>query len=386
MAPSTASTSSRRHAVTPPLRWDLFCSVVDNLGDIGVSWRLARQLAAEHSADVRLWVDDLATFRRLAPSLDAHAMTQRLGDIEVRAWTKPFQMAEPADVVVETFGCELPAEYVEAMAKRVRQPAWINLEYLSAESWVAGCHGLPSPHPRLPLVKYYFFPGFTAQTGGVLIEHGLPLRRQVFQDNTIPAFLDGLGVRTEPGEILVSLFCYQQAPVDALLEAFAAGGRRVRVISFEGTPGARALEALGVDGHRGRGALAGEILPFLTQDDYDKVLWACDWNFVRGEDSFVRAQLAARPLAWQAYPQAGDAHRIKLEAFLGCYDVSPATSFDAFWLAWNGFTPAQSLAVAWAGCMENRERLEIAARQWPLRLEATGNLAGNLAQFCAERV
>ena len=369
------------------MRWDLFCSVVDNLGDIGVSWRLARQLAAEHSADVRLWVDDLATFRRFAPSLDAHATAQRLGDIEVRAWTKPFQMAEPADVVVETFGCELPAEYVEAMAKRVRQPAWINLEYLSAESWVAGCHGLPSPHPRLPLVKYYFFPGFAAQTGGVLIERGLAQRREEFQqDGVAEKFLAGLRIRTEPGEMLVSLFCYPQAPVDALLEAFAAGGQRVKVISFEGTPGARALEALGGDGNRRRGALSGEILPFLAQDDYDKVLWACDWNFVRGEDSFVRAQLAARPLVWQAYPQSGDAHRIKLEAFLGRYDGSAVPSFDAFWLAWNGFTPAPSLADAWDGCMENRERLEIAARQWPSHLEKQGDLAGNLAQFCVERV
>ena len=26
--------------------WDIFCSVVDNFGDIGVTWRLARQLVA----------------------------------------------------------------------------------------------------------------------------------------------------------------------------------------------------------------------------------------------------------------------------------------------------------------------------------------------------
>ena len=212
------------------MRWDLFCSVVDNLGDIGVCWRLARQLAAEHAADVCLWVDDLATFRRLAPALDVDANVQRLGDIEVRAWKTPFPLVEPADIVVETFGCERPAAYVEAMSKRPRAPVWINLEYLSAESWVDGCHGLPSPHPRLPLVKYFFFPGFTARTGGVLIERGLSRRRQAFQRDaaTMRRFLDGLGVQGgTQGEILLSLFCYPHAPLMPLLEAWAAGGQPI---------------------------------------------------------------------------------------------------------------------------------------------------------------
>jgi uncharacterized repeat protein (TIGR03837 family) len=374
------------------MRWDIFCSVVDNLGDIGVCWRLARQLAAEHAADVRLWVNDLATFRQLAPALDVDALVQRLGAIEVRAWKTPFPPAEPADIVVETFGCELPAAYVEAMAKRARAPVWINLEYLSAESWVGGCHGLPSPHPRLPLVKYFFFPGFTGDTGGVLIERGLIRRRRAFQRNTagMRQFLVGLGVRSEtPGEMLVSLFCYAHAPLMALLEACAAGTRPIRLISFERTPGARALAALGLGGGLRQGSLAGEILPFLSHDDFDRVLWACNWNFVRGEDSFVRAQLAARPLVWQAYPQSGNAHGIKLQAFLDRYSSSAGPrqpSLDALWQSWNGLAPAQGLAVAWAECMADRERLETAAGRWPAHLEALGELAGNLAQFCAEQV
>ena len=371
------------------MRWDLFCSVVDNLGDIGVSWRLARQLAAEHAADVRLWVDDLAAFRTLAPTLDAAADAQRLGDIEVRAWKTPFALVEPADIVVETFGCEVPAAYVEAMARRPRAPVWINLEYLSAERWVDGCHGLPSPHPRWPLVKYYFFPGFTPRTGGVLIEHGLTRRRRTFQqDGSAAKFLDGLGVRSEAGEVLVSLFCYAQAPMEALLETIAAGNRPTRVISFAGTPGARALDVFGVADGRRRGGLAGANLPFLSQDDYDRVLWACDWNFVRGEDSFVRAQLAARPLVWQAYPQSGDAHGIKLQAFLSrnCdAEDSSQSSIGALWQAWNGLAPAQGLGVAWTACLAAHGTLQAAAQAWPASLEGIGGLAGTLAQFCTER-
>ncbi|HYN26742.1 MAG TPA: elongation factor P maturation arginine rhamnosyltransferase EarP, partial [Burkholderiales bacterium] len=220
------------------MRWDLFCNVVDNFGDIGVSWRLARQLAGEHGAVVRLWVDDLATFRRLAPGLDPGANVQSLDGIEVRRWVTAFPAVEPADVVVETFGCELPAWYVEAMAACARPPVWINLEYLSAEPWVAGCHGLPSPHPRLPLTKFFFFPGFAAGTGGVLIDKALDRGRLAFQSDAdgVAQFLASLGVPPRAqGEQLVSLFCYPQAPVAALLDAWAAGGRPVRALAFAGT-------------------------------------------------------------------------------------------------------------------------------------------------------
>ncbi len=379
------------------MRWDIFCSVVDNLGDIGVCWRLARQLAAQHAGDVRVWVDDLASFRQLAPMLDAGAAVQRLGEIEVRAWKTPFEPIEPADIVVETFGCELPDAYVGAMAGRARAPVWINLEYLSAETWVDGCHGLPSPHPRWPLVRYFFFPGFSARTGGVPIERGLARHRQAFQQDqaAMRQFLESRGVRAPAqGEILLSLFCYPQAPLKSLLEACAAGPRPVRVISFDGTPGAQALRAFDLDAGRRQGALAGDILPFLTQDDYDRVLWACDWNAVRGEDSFVRAQLAARPLLWQAYPQKGDAHAIKVQAFLDRYrlfgDAGASTDLrevlDPLWKSWNSLAPARNLPQAWAACQGQHQQLERLARQWPAHLEALGDLATNLAQFCAERV
>ena len=160
---------------------DIFCTVVDNYGDIGVSWRLARQLAHEHGLVVRLWVDDLGSFARLCPEVDVALAQQMCGGIEVRHWTDSFPQAEPARLVIEAFACGLPQRYVAAMAAQAHQPVWVNLEHLSAEEWVAGCHGLPSPHPTLPLVKYFFFPGFTPDTGGLLLEGELMARRDGFQ-------------------------------------------------------------------------------------------------------------------------------------------------------------------------------------------------------------
>ena len=123
--------------------WDIFCTVVDNFGDIGVSFRLARQLAAEHEVAVRLWVDDLASLQQLCPELDPEQEVQFQHGVEVRHWAQNFPDVLPGDVVIEAFACDLPENYLAAMAARTVKPIWINLEYLSAETWVQGCHGLP---------------------------------------------------------------------------------------------------------------------------------------------------------------------------------------------------------------------------------------------------
>lgn len=177
--------------------WDLFCRVVDNYGDIGVCWRLARQLVQEHGHTVRLWVDDLRAFERLCPAVDTAAAAQRVSGVDIRRWSDDAGVAAllaedahaaPHDVVVEAFACDIPEPMLQRMADAARQgraPIWINLEYLSAEDWVATHHAMQSPHPRLPLVKHFFFPGMARGTGGVLREacwarsgrHSKPARR-----------------------------------------------------------------------------------------------------------------------------------------------------------------------------------------------------------------
>jgi uncharacterized repeat protein (TIGR03837 family) len=88
-----------------------------------------------------------------------------------------------------------------------------------------------------------------------------------------------------------------------------------------------------------RDALTVQVLPFVRQDQYDPLLWSCDFNAVRGEDSFVRAQWAGRPLLWHIYQQEEDVHLDKLEAFLALYvkDLSePAReAISGLWRAWN---------------------------------------------------
>src|SRR5205085_11787329 len=193
-----------------------------------------------------------------------------------------------------------------------RRPVGVNVEPRSAEPFVARSHGSPSPRFTAagePLPSWFFYPGFEATTGGLLREPALLEQRRAFGDGR--AWLARLGIERHAGERCVSLFCYADAPVDALLDALAAAPTLLLL-----TPGAaaeRAAAALGADGRRG--ALRAVAVPPLTQPDFDRLLWSCDLNLVRGEDSLVRALWAGAPFVWQAYVQKDGAHRAKVEAF-----------------------------------------------------------------------
>ena len=375
-----------------PSRWDIFCKVVDNFGDVGVSWRLARILAAEHGIDVTLWLDPRDALGRLEPGLGGDDGVQHARGVTVRRWTDPLP-DDDACVVIEAFGCGLPEGYLHAMAARASPPRWFILEYLSAEPWVDGAHGLASPHPRLPLSRRFWFPGFTATCGGLLRERGLFGARDAFR-RAAPAqasLWTSLGAPVPAAsETRVSLFCYPDAPVPALLDAWAGGDRAVvcvvpqgvAVQALERWSGRAAPHAGGAPLTRGR--LAVHAVPFVAQDDYDRLLWACDLNFVRGEDSFVRAQWAARPFVWQPYPQSDAAHLAKLDAFADRYaaglDPAPAAAVRRFWKAWNRDPAADPIGPAWLEFARVRPDLLKHGPAWAAHLATLPDLAAGLVE------
>ena len=370
------------------VRWDIFCCVVDNYGDIGVTWRLARQLALEYGLEVRLWVDEPGAFRRLCPQADVGAGPWRIDGVEVRQWPVDFPAVDVADVVIEAFACSLPERYVAAMAERTSPALWLNLEYLSAEDWVAGCHGLPSPQPG-GLRKFFFFPGFTEGTGGLLREADVLLRRRAFQADAEArrAFLAGLGIVPWAGARMISLFAYENAALAGWLDALAAAAEPTQLLVPRGRIEADLCRWLGVDtledgGHWRRANLQVHLLPFLSQADYDRLLWCCDFNAVRGEDSFVRAQWAGRPLLWHIYQQEEGAHWEKLDAFLDSYCAAltdqAASALRALWSAWNG---KGDMAQAWQGLAEHGEQLAAHAEHWCQEQASRPDLAAALVQF-----
>ena len=333
-----------------PMLWDIFCRVIDNYGDIGVCWRLAVGLAARGQA-VRLWADDISALTWLAPH--GHA------NVQVMPWPDGPGQVAPADVVIEAFGCELPPAIVTAMAQRAasgQASVWINLEYLTAEIFAERAHGLPSPvmsGPGAGLLKYFFYPGFTPGTGGLIREDHLRERQAAFDRKA------WLATQNIPfsGELLISMFCYEPAALPALLRQLDEHARPVRLLV---TPGRAATAVNAITSSQAPQRLAITYLPLLSQSAFDELLWTCDINFVRGEDSLVRALWAGRPFVWQAYPQDDGAHLVKLDALLHILD-SPL-SLRRFHHAWNavsaGPLPHMDLQ-GWAGAMtQARSRLQ----------------------------
>jgi uncharacterized repeat protein (TIGR03837 family) len=314
----------QRESPYPALRWDIFCRVIDNFGDIGVCWRLACNLAARGQT-VRLWLDDASALTWMAP----HGAP----GVEVRAWTSPLDMKgiTPGDVMLEAFGCEIATEFIASYEYYIRsrglKSIWINLEYLSAEGFSARCHGLPSPvmfGPGKGLSKHFFYPGFTKGTGGLLREPDLLERQAQFDRH---AWLATQGVNWHD-ERLVSLFCYEPAGLGDLLDTLANATQATCLLVTQGRASAAVcaeilrknrLKPLWNKGEQ----LLIFYLPKLTQTDFDHLLWACDLNFVRGEDSLVRALWAGKPLVWQIYPQDDGAHGPKLDAFLSWLQAPP---------------------------------------------------------------
>ncbi len=310
--------STERH---PPRRWDLFCRVVDNHGDAGVCWRLAADLAARGQA-VRLVIDDPTPLAWMAPAGVVGA-----NDVQVQPWPGH---GEPGDVVIEAFGCDPPAAFVQAMAARPQAPAWINLEYLSAEAWVERAHGLPSPQPS-GLTKWFLFPGFTGRTAGLLREPGLLARRDAFDGR---AWLSAQGWAAAAHERVVLLFCYANPMLPALCTDL---GRAPTLLLVPPGPAQAALASQALPA-----GLRLRALPFVSQPDFDHLLWSADLNLVRGEDSLVRALWAGSPFIWQAYPQDDGVHHGKVEALLARMAAPPPVA--ALWRAWNGVPGA-----AWPG-------------------------------------
>jgi uncharacterized repeat protein (TIGR03837 family) len=352
--------------------WDIFCKVVDNFGDIGVCWRLARQLRDSHGLSVRLWVDDLQVAQRLIPTLDVALPTQTVEDIVVIHWDDNADFSQAADVVIEAFACDLPAPYLVAM--QTKSSKWINLEYLSAETWVVDFHVKPSPQQN-GLVRYFYFPGFTPNTGGLLTVGRHPYTNKVFSSPPISA-------------LKVSLFCYPHAPIHHLLQAMAKGSTSTycyvpmtsilpQVAAYFELPSLQVGQIVQSE------HLTVEVLPFLTQEDYDTLLAHCDINFVRGEDSWVRAIWANKPFIWQPYLQEDNAHIQKLNAFLAqFYAEASVEVLDAIQTMHDAWVSDGITFEVWHAYLAKMKAVKTLTQNASIALQRQPDLASKLVIFC----
>jgi uncharacterized repeat protein (TIGR03837 family) len=359
------------------MRWDIFCQIVDNYGDAGVCWRLARSLTSLHGQDVRIFCDDLPTLNLLASGVDPEIK----GRIDLQPWEASYNNSrhsvEPPDVVIEAFGCDLPERYLAGLLIAPNKPIILNLEYLSAEPWIVDFHQKASPQAH-GIPKYFFFPGFQENAGGILIDP-IP-KEQLLTEQLIPGSLKASWALLRPNTKRISVFCYPGVPLLKWLEDLATLGDNFDIVLTHGQ--LEQLQFSSADPTQPL-ALPDSIqlisIPFVSQDEYDWVLSQCDFNIVRGEDSFVRAQLAGKPFIWHIYPQDDGAHKTKLAAFLDLYLEDASQELKHAVIA----------AMTWAMPSEwyqSIDKWDTHSKAWRVDLlgkQADGGLAARLISFVA---
>lgn len=283
----------------------LFCTVIDNFGDVGVAWRLAQALARKFDATVHLWLDDFSALQKIAP--DAAQSV-----VQLHAWQEgqeiDISQFEIPQLVIETFACTLPENVVTLMAKH--RILWLNWEYLSAEDWAVRTHAMPSLQ-RNGASKYFWQMGFLPETGGLLREEDLMTRANHYSQH-----------HAENTDLTLFLFGYQ-SPVWAKWLRIWQQLQRPLTLHLADNKIINSLKAqqflpehalIESDVYHS-GCLKLCRLPFVPQQQFDELLWQADILMIRGEDSFVRAQYAGKPFMWHIYPQQEQAHLEKLAAF-----------------------------------------------------------------------
>lgn len=381
----------------------IFCRVIDNFGDAGVCWRLAGRLT-ERGLRVLLVIDHPEVLAKMVPSLgeaDARgcAGTQSAAGVAVMHWERFEALLErdpqgvlgdaPPRLVMETFGCRLPEAFEQRMDDG-RTRLWMNLEYLTAEPYAGECHRLWGLHPTLGIRKLWFYPGFTPETGGLFFSPADIARVKALREGNLrEAVLRAHGANPLIPALFV--FTYPAYPLERLSAALRALSSPVNVLLAPGAAGER-LAAL----------LSGSVhhtvrLPYLSQADFDDVIWSSDLALIRGEESFVRAQIGGVPALWSIYPTEDMAHEVKLEAWMRLSSADwPAADAELFRRAqtlWvNGVTlpgmetekarfqrgdgDTAAFTEAFAALMGSLTRLTDHSRTWQQRLLSHGDLAG----------
>ena len=353
----------------------IFCTVVDNYGDAGVCLRLARHYARRGS-QTTLVIDKPELIDRMMPNwfneplLSVQANAPHLQDCfkDLSQSGRPAGSGKPFELtVIEAFQFDAPLDYrlgLEELhasaAGHCLQIKRIALDYLATESWAANHQGLTSPDlevkralanrglkadPTGPAAtRKWFAPSFDGQ--GFPLIHDDFIEASSEQRQQMRARLGA----NQPDDFLVMAFGYSDAPWDELKQAFQSHGLppRFKQATFWHPKG---LE--------------------LTQGEFDIALQACDLNFARGEDSFVRAHWAAAsrwqvPFVWQPYRQDDNAHADKLNGWLTTVGELESR-YQVFSLAFNG------LGRGGVGPSES----------WPGVLSAWDRIKAQLGQFGA---
>lgn len=364
----------------------VLCKVVDNFGDIGVAWRMVKQLELNlrrsekqwaRNAKINLIVDDLDAFNKINDLVDVSKNFQIVENIQIYYWKaeefcyKEFSGKwEKLQIILECFQCGRP-EWMEKILFDDGLEKTVNIimiDYLTAEDYAEDFHKLQSLTRSAKVQKVNFMPGFTEKTGGLIIDD--------FWNKSIE--------RNEKGPVLC--FTYEgewkgllrgvekaQKEIDKNLEFYVAQGRGKQSV---------------LDASKNIKELKIKELPFVNQTEWDCFMKNCSVLFIRGEESMSRACLSGIPFVWHAYPQSDEYQLVKVKALLEklrpYFESEDFSKIEDLWLLLNSeksLITDEKLESAVYNFMILQDKLAEGFKNFSDKLRKNGDLTVNLMTF-----
>lgn len=300
---------------------DIFCEIIDNFGDIGVVYRISKELKKIfQNVRIRIVLNRLEEFKAINKKVKDTDYQEIDGLICVteKYVKENIETFGVSDVFIEAFGCNVPEEYVKAAKEDSK--LWINLEYLSGEKWIEDFHLCESLIDSKTLKKIFFMPGFSEKSGGVIIDSGFLERMKYGKENRDEVFKKYFKDFDLKDKFIGTVFSYEKN-FENLLETLK-NYKKETVLLLMGEKTQKSFSEIlkkNLTEDYGNIVKYGKITmiysDFFSQEEYEEIISASDFNFTRGEDSFVRGIILGKPFMWHIYLQEEKAHMDKIKAF-----------------------------------------------------------------------
>ena len=300
---------------------DIFCEIIDNFGDIGVVYRISKELKKIfQNVRIRIVLNRLEEFKAINKKVKDTDYQEIDGLICVteKYVKENIETFGVSDVFIEAFGCNVPEEYVKQAKENSK--LWINLEYLSGEKWIEDFHLCESLIDSKTLKKIFFMPGFSEKSGGVIIDSGFLERMKFGKENRDEVFKKYFKDFDLKDKFIGTVFSYEKN-FENLLETLK-NYEKETVLLLMGEKTQKSFSEIlkkNLTEDYGNIVKYGKITmiysDFFSQEEYEEIISASDFNFTRGEDSFVRGIILGKPFMWHIYLQEEKAHMDKIKAF-----------------------------------------------------------------------
>ena len=300
---------------------DIFCEIIDNFGDIGVVYRISKELKKIfQNVRIRIVLNRLEEFKAINKKVKDTDYQEIDGLICVteKYVKENIETFGVSDVFIEAFGCNVSEEYVKQAKENSK--LWINLEYLSGEKWIEDFHLCESLIDSKTLKKIFFMPGFSEKSGGVIIDSGFLERMKYGKENRDEVFKKYFKDFDLKDKFIGTVFSYEKN-FENLLETLK-NYEKETVLLLMGEKTQKSFSEIlkkNLTEDYGNIVKYGKITmiysDFFSQEEYEEIISASDFNFTRGEDSFVRGIILGKPFMWHIYLQEEKAHMDKIKAF-----------------------------------------------------------------------